>query len=94
MSAPQKIITTSVKKSGGSLVLTVPAPARDALRLAEGQQMTVSVEDGKLVYEAAPKRRRAKYTLEQLLAQCDPDAPLTEEERNWLTAKPVGGELW
>jgi antitoxin ChpS len=86
---------TVLKKSGGSLVMTVPAAARNALHLVEGQEMTVAVEGEKLVLAAArPTRRRPKYTLKQLLAECNPDAPLTDEEKAWLNMPPVGRELW
>ena len=34
-----------------------------------------------------------RYTLEELLAQCDPKAPRTEEEQAWLDARPVGREF-
>lgn len=89
------VVTTTIKKTGGSLVLTVPAPLRDALQLAEGQQMSVSVEDGKLVYEtiSATRVRRSKYTLKELLAQCDFDQPYSSEERAWLDAPQVGREV-
>jgi len=39
-----------------------------------------------------PQRRRG-YTLGESLAQCDPGAPLTREEQEWLDSQPVGGEL-
>lgn len=52
------IITTTIKKAGGSLLMTVPAPARDALHLAEGQEMTVLVEGDRLIYEPAKPARR------------------------------------
>ena len=88
-------ITTTVKKAGGSLIVTVPAPARDLLQLSEGQEMSVSVEEGKLIYEAftAEPRRRSKYTLDELLSQCDFDTPYSDEERAWLDAPPVGREI-
>ena len=89
------LVTTTVKKSGGSLIVTVPAKARDALRLSEGQEMTVAVEDGRLVYEAkAPARQRPRYALTDLLAQCNPKAPRSEEEKSWINREPVGRELW
>lgn len=88
------VLTTTVKKAGGSLLVTVPAPARDALKLTEGQELTVRVEDGRLIYEAKPKRRRSKYTLEELLAQCNPEEPISDEVRAWLDAPPVGREIW
>jgi antitoxin ChpS len=38
-------------------------------------------------------QRRPRYTLDELLAQCNPRAPRTKEEQEWLDSKPVGGEL-
>jgi antitoxin ChpS len=34
-----------------------------------------------------------RYTLDELLNQCEPEAARSREEREWLDAKPVGGEL-
>lgn len=82
----------TLKKTGGSLTVTVPARARDALRLAEGQEMTVSVEGRRLIFE--PARPRPHYRLEDLLAQCDGGRPPTEETRAWAEAEPVGNEVW
>jgi DNA-damage-inducible protein J len=33
------------------------------------------------------------YTLDELLAQCNPKARRAKEEQEWLESKPVGGEL-
>jgi antitoxin ChpS len=38
-------------------------------------------------------RRERRYTLSELLAQCDPKARRTEEEREWLDSKPADGEF-
>lgn len=86
------LVTTRVKRSGGSLIVTIPAPARDALKLAEGQELGVRVESGRLVLDPG-RRKRKRYTLEELLAQCDLSIPYTEEERAWLDAPPVGREI-
>jgi len=83
--------TTTLKKSGGSLVMTVPATVRDALELTEGQRLTVAVDNGKIVLEPATPRKR--YTLEELLAECDFDLPYSDQERAWLDAPPAGREL-
>ena len=37
--------------------------------------------------------KRPCYTLKGLLAQCDPNAPRSEEEQAWLDARPVGREF-
>lgn len=36
---------------------------------------------------------RVRYTLDELLAQCDPSAELTPQEQEWLDAPAVGREL-
>ena len=50
--------------------------------------MYLSVEDGRIVMKPA----RKKYTLAELMAQCEPNAPLSQEERDWLDAPSVGME--
>lgn len=83
---------TTLKKAGGSLIMTVPARARDALHLTEGQELTVAVDGNRLVLEPA-KPQRPSYTLDALLADCDFDQPYSDEERAWIDAEPVGREL-
>jgi antitoxin ChpS len=34
-----------------------------------------------------------RYTVEELLAQCDPEAALSNEDRVWLDDNPAGAEL-
>lgn len=90
---------TRLKKSGGSLVATIPAAARNLLQLSEGQKMAVTVEGSKVIMEAIPaaapmRVRRPKYTLDELLVASDPEAPMTEEEKAWHDAPPVGREVW
>lgn len=90
---------TRLKKAGGSLVMTVPASARNLLHLTEGQEMAVSVEGSKVVMEPMPRAkamrvRRPKYTLDELVAGMNPDAPPSDEERAWMDAPPAGREAW
>lgn len=92
--------TSKLKRAGGSLVLTVPAAARDMLGLTEGQEMVVSVKGRQVIAEpvsvaANPiKVRRPKYTLDELLEGYESDAPLSVEEKAWAYARPVGNEVW
>ena len=48
------------------------------------------VERGRLVVRP---QKRPRYALQELLAQCNPKAARTREEREWLDNKPVGDEL-
>jgi antitoxin ChpS len=81
--------TTNLRKVSGSIMLAVPPALLDILHLRPGAAVGIAVESGRLVVEPHQRRR---YTLDQLLAQCDPKAPRARKEREWLV-KPVGGEL-
>jgi antitoxin ChpS len=83
---------TALKRSGGSLIVRVPASIRDALGLHAEQPVTLSVEGERLVVEA--KRDRPKYALDDLLARCDGAASRSREERDWHDAEPKGREIW
>jgi antitoxin ChpS len=36
---------------------------------------------------------KPRFTVEELLAQCEPDAAISEEDRKWLDVPPAGREL-
>lgn len=82
--------TTKLRKVGGSIMMAVPPAFLDLLHLQAGATVGMVVDHGRLVVEPKP---RPRYSLEELLAQCDASAALTVEDREWLDAKPVGGEL-
>ena len=82
--------TTNLRKVGGSIMLAVPPALLDILRLRPGAKVGIAVQSGRLIVEP---QQRPRYTLDELLAQCDPKAPRVKEEREWLDSKPVGGEL-
>jgi antitoxin ChpS len=82
--------TTNLRKVGGSVMLAVPPALLDVLHLEAGAQVAIAVESGRLVVEPRPRRR---YTLNELLAQCDPKARRGKAEFEWLDSKAVGGEL-
>jgi antitoxin ChpS len=82
--------TTNLRKVGGSVMLAVPRPLLELLHLESGAKVGITIESGRLVVE--PQKRR-RYTLDELLAQCNPRTPRTRKERDWLDEKPVGREL-
>ena len=82
--------TTNLRKVGGSIMLAVPPAILDLLHLHAGSTVGLAVDHGRLVVEPTPRHR---YTLDELLAQCDESAAVSEEERVWLDSKPVGREL-
>lgn len=82
--------TTNLRKVGGSIMLAVPPALLDVLRLGPGAKVGIAVESGRLVVEP---QKRPRYTLNELLARCNPKARRTKEEREWLDDRPRGGEL-
>jgi antitoxin ChpS len=90
--------TTNLRKVGGSVMLAVPPALLNVLQLQPGAKVGIAVQSGRLVVEPRP---RPRYTLNELLAQCDPKArrskqiskQASKQEREWLNSKPLGGEL-
>jgi antitoxin ChpS len=82
--------TSTLRSVGGSVMMAIPKPLLDTLGVTANAKLDLIVEDGKLI---AVPRKRPKYTLDELLAQCDPNAEITEEERMWLDLEPVGKEI-
>ena len=82
--------TTSLRKVGGSVMLAVPPAILDLLQLEAGSSVGLAVANGRLVIEPMT---RPRYTLDELLAQCDAAAPINAEDRDWLESQPVGNEL-
>lgn len=81
---------TNLRKVGGSVMLTVPPAILDLLHLSVGESVGMSVTDGRLVIKAA---KRPRYSLAELLSQCEGSVAMSAEDREWLEGRPVGSEL-
>ncbi len=82
--------TTNLRKVGGSVMLAVPRAILDMLHLEAGATVGLAVDGQQLVVVPQPK---PKYTLDELLAQCDLRTEITEEDRAWLDLSSSGREL-
>jgi antitoxin ChpS len=82
--------TTNLRKVGGSVMLAVPRAILDLLHLEAGATVGLAVDGERLVVQPQPKPR---YSLDELLAQSDPTAEITEEDRAWLDLARAGREL-
>jgi antitoxin ChpS len=71
-------------------MLAVPRSILDLLHLDVGATVGLAVDGERLIVQAQPKPR---YTLDELLAQCDPEAEVTAEDRTWIDVAPSGREL-
>lgn len=79
-----------LKKVGGSVMLAVPPAVLKTLGLSTDSEVGMTIENGCLIIEP---QKRPRYSLDELLAQCDPHAEISEEEREWIDAPAVGKEL-
>ena len=82
--------TTNLRKVGGSIMLAVPPAILELLHLHAGATVGLAIDHGRLVIEPT---LRPRYSLDELLAQCDESIEISDEERAWLDSKPVGREL-
>ena len=82
--------TTNLRRVGGSVMLAVPPAFLDQLNLQAGATVGLVVADGRLVVDPKP---RPHYTLAQLLAVSDYSQPQSADDREWVDAPAVGGEL-
>lgn len=82
--------TTNLRRVGGSVMLAVPPALLDILHLSAGTPVGITLDDGRMVVEARP---RPRYTLDELLAQCDGSVATSAEDREWTDGPAVGNEL-
>lgn len=68
-------------------MVAIPKSLLDVLSLSANRKVGLSIEGTRLIIEPMPKGR---YALEELIADCDPTAALSEEGRQWLNAPAVG----
>lgn len=82
--------TATLRSIGGSVVMAIPKRLLELVHLQSGSQVDIDVQEGRLV--VAPKKK-PRYTLTELMAQCDLSQPETAEVREWLDAPVMGAEF-
>jgi antitoxin component of MazEF toxin-antitoxin module len=81
---------TLLRNIGNSKGVVLPAQLLKELGMQVGDKLDVTAADGKLVI--APTDKRQQYKLADLLAKCDPSAPMPQELADWDAAPTVGIE--
>jgi antitoxin ChpS len=82
--------TTKIRKVGGSVMPAIPSRILDDLPLQAGSNVEVTLDGTELKVEATSPIR---YSLDDLLAQSNYKDGSSQEERDWLDAPSVAGEL-
>ena len=81
-----------LRKFGNSTGLALPPGVLKNLGLRAGQSLTLSTTgEGALVLKQKSGQR---YSLSQLIAQCNPKAPPPADMVLWDNARPVGREAF
>jgi antitoxin ChpS len=80
----------SIQKWGNSAAVRLPTELLAILKVSPGDKLSVNVQpDGVLIKAAKPS-----YSLDALVAQCDPSAAEPADMEAWSNLKPAGREAW
>ena len=80
---------SKLRKVGGSVMLAVPPAILEMLQMESGPAVSMAVESGRLIVEPGVRK---KYSLQELLAQCDASVPFSGEDTVWTASPAKGGE--
>jgi len=82
--------TVTIRQSGGAEIVSIPKAIGKTLGLHVGSKLELSIEDNKIILAPVDD----SISLEALLAASPKSAfTITDEDREWLDASPVGREL-
>ena len=84
------MLTATLRNVGGSVMMTIPKSLLEGLGLAPNAKVNLSLNEGRLIVE----RSKPKYSMAELLGQCNTVAPVSADEAAWLELPPQGSEAW
>jgi antitoxin ChpS len=84
------MITSTLRIVGGSVMMAIPKPVLEGLGLSANEKVNLRIDGGCLVIE---RRQKPRYSLDELMAQCDLTASATDEVYDWDRAEPFGREV-
>lgn len=85
------LMQIKIQQWGNSAAIRLPAAVLKQMRLGVGSTLSLDTTGEALVLK--PVRPKPKYTLEELMAQCDLNAPEPEDMADWNAMRPVGREV-
>lgn len=80
----------TIKKWGNSSGMVIPNVVMKELNLRPGQSVEAQVSNNQLILTPISRR----YSLDELLAQCDMNATELSEQDVWGKSPPAGDEIW
>ncbi|EFN8760960.1 TPA: type II toxin-antitoxin system ChpS family antitoxin [Escherichia coli] len=80
----------TIKRWGNSSGMVIPNVVMKELNLRPGQSVEAHVSNNQLILTPISRR----YSLDELLAQCDMNATELSEQDVWGKSTPAGDEIW
>ena len=80
----------TIKRWGNSSGMVIPNVVMKELNLRPGQSVEAKVSNNQLILTPISRR----YSLDELLAQCDMNATELSEQDVWGKSTPAGDEIW
>ena len=80
----------TIKRWGNSSGMVIPNIVMKELNLQPGQSVEAQVSNNQLILTPISRR----YSLDELLAQCDMNAAELSEQDVWGKSTPAGDEIW
>ncbi|UEO42577.1 type II toxin-antitoxin system ChpS family antitoxin [Escherichia coli] len=80
----------TIKRWGNSSGMVIPNVVMKELNLRLGQSVEAQVSNNQLILTPISRR----YSLDELLAQCDMNATELSEQDVWGKSTPAGDEIW
>ena len=80
----------TIKRWGNSSGMVIPNVVMKELNLRPGQSVEAQVSNTQLILTPISRR----YSLDELLAQCDMNAAELSEQDVWGKSTPAGDEIW
>lgn len=81
----------SVRQSGGANIVSIPKTIVQMLGLSVGSKLDITVEENRIILTPSSED---DVSLESLLKGSPKECfTVTEEDREWINAKPVGREI-
>ncbi|MDH0645472.1 AbrB/MazE/SpoVT family DNA-binding domain-containing protein [Pseudomonas sp. GD03858] len=85
------LMQIKIQQWGNSAAIRIPSTVLKQMRLEVGSTLSLDTAGESMVLKAV--RAKPKYTLEELMAQCDLNAPEPEDMAAWNAMRPVGREM-
>lgn len=84
---------TALRTADGAIVVEIPTAYLERTGLEADGEVRWEIEGDRLIVRPEAGSPKPYYTLDEILAECDPSAEISAEDAEWTGGGPVGREL-